>query len=85
MSFFNGGGGGGGGDVAAAMWSMYNGTDREGHEQLLHRIAEEYVNQTHWFSTGTVVALVVSYCLVITLGLLGNLHVVLVMVRRKVR
>nr|KAG5714348.1 hypothetical protein BaRGS_018565 [Batillaria attramentaria] len=49
---------------------------------LLHRIAEEYQNQTHWFSTETVVALVISYCVVIILGVLGNMLVVIVMCRR---
>ncbi|XP_070210108.1 neuropeptide Y receptor type 2-like [Littorina saxatilis] len=50
---------------------------------LLARIAEEYQNQTHWFPTSTVVALVISYCVVIALGLVGNILVVVVMLRRK--
>ena len=50
---------------------------------LLARIAEEYQNQTYWFTTETVVALVISYCLVISLGLVGNILVVVVMLRRK--
>ncbi|XP_076461735.1 neuropeptide Y receptor type 2-like [Babylonia areolata] len=53
------------------------------HSFLLARIAEEYQNQTHWFSTKIVVALVVSYCVIITAGFVGNSLVVLVMLRRK--
>ncbi|KAL8599631.1 hypothetical protein ACOMHN_053658 [Nucella lapillus] len=53
------------------------------HSMLLARIAEEYQNQTHWFGTKTVIALVIAYCLVISAGFVGNTLVVLVMLRRK--
>ncbi|RUS91553.1 hypothetical protein EGW08_000668, partial [Elysia chlorotica] len=46
-------------------------------------IVKQYTNQTFWFSASTVIALVVSYCTIIILGLFGNILVIVVISRKK--
>ena len=48
-------------------------------------IVKQYTNQTFWFSASTVIALVVAYCIIIVLGLVGNILVIVVVSRKKVR
>ncbi|XP_005089627.1 neuropeptide Y receptor type 2 [Aplysia californica] len=46
-------------------------------------LVQQYTSETFWFSTSTVIALVLSYCVVIISGLIGNIFVILVVYRKK--
>lgn len=54
------------------------------NESRLLQIVQQYTNQTFMFPTSTVITLVIAYCVVVVLGLLGNLLVIIVIFRKKV-
>ncbi|XP_013087079.2 neuropeptide Y receptor type 2-like [Biomphalaria glabrata] len=51
-------------------------------QQMLY-IVQEFTNQTFWFSPSTVIALVISYCVLIVAGLAANIIVIIVICQKK--
>lgn len=69
-------------DNCSLCLSTINGSN---HDEL-SQIVEAYHSETHWFSTRTLVILILAYTLVVVLGVVGNTLVcVVVFVRKDLR